>query len=69
MASAILGLIVGALIMGSPDLGVNASTPVTRVSWAFNGGSLHGKPVLDTLRDYLRHVGELVEAAERKLVP
>jgi hypothetical protein len=50
-------------------LGVDTSTPVTRVSWAFGEGSLYGKPVLDELRDYLRHVGELVEAAERKLAP
>jgi hypothetical protein len=25
-----------------------------RIKWAFNGGVLHGEPVLKTLRDYLQ---------------
>jgi hypothetical protein len=38
-----------------------------RIKWAFNGGVLHGEPVLKTLRDNLQQVGELVQEAERKL--
>jgi hypothetical protein len=53
-----------------PDLpAINNGDSVTRVRWEFHEGTLHTKPVLETLRDYLRHAGELVEAAERKLAP
>jgi hypothetical protein len=40
---------------------------VTRISWVFEGGAFHGQSVIDTLRDYLRQVTELLEEAERKL--
>jgi hypothetical protein len=50
-----------------PDLRVNDGDTVTRVTWAFNGGALHGKPVLDTLRDYLQEVTAVLEEAERRL--
>jgi hypothetical protein len=50
-----------------PDLRVNDGDTVTRVSWTFHGGGLHGKPVLETLHDYHKYVGELVDEAERKL--
>ena len=50
-----------------PELPVNDSDTVTTVSWAFNGGALHGQPVLKNLRNYLQHVTALLEEAERKL--
>jgi hypothetical protein len=52
-----------------PDLRVNDGDTVTRVTWVFNGGALHGQPVLKTLRDYLQQVSKLVGEAERKLGP
>jgi hypothetical protein len=52
-----------------PDRPVNDGDTVTTISWAFNGGALHGQPVLKSLRDYLQQVGELVEEAEGKLNP
>jgi hypothetical protein len=50
-----------------PNLVVNNGDTVTTVVWTFNEGELHGRPVLDTLQDYLRHVGDLVVEAERRL--
>jgi hypothetical protein len=50
-----------------PELPVNDGDTVTTISWAFNGGALHGQPVLKNLRSYLQHVTALLEEAERKL--
>jgi hypothetical protein len=52
-----------------PDRLVNDGDTVTTVSWVFNGGAFHGKPVVETLRDYLDQVRKLVEEAEQKLTP
>jgi hypothetical protein len=50
-----------------PDLRVNDGDTVTRVTWTFQGGAHHGKPVLETLGGYRDYVAGLVEEAERKL--
>jgi hypothetical protein len=60
---------IGLRAANYPDRAVNDGDTVTMVSWAFNGGALHGQPVLKSLRDYLLQVSELVEKAERKLTP
>jgi hypothetical protein len=52
-----------------PDLRVNDGDTVTRVVWVFDGGALDGRPVLETLHEYLSHAAELVEEAERRLTP
>ena len=52
-----------------PDLVVNDGDTVTRVSWVFEGGAFHGEPVVETLRNYLQQVTELLEEAERRLAP
>jgi hypothetical protein len=52
-----------------PGLRANDGDTVTRISWAFNGGALHGQPVLKTLREYLQQVSELVGEAEGRLDP
>jgi hypothetical protein len=46
---------------------VNDGDTVTRVRRELYGGTLHTKPVVETLREYLEHAAELVEEAERKL--
>jgi hypothetical protein len=46
---------------------VNDGDTVTRVRRELYGGTLQTKPVVETLREYLEHAGELVEEAERKL--
>jgi hypothetical protein len=50
-----------------PGRNVADGDTLTTISWVFDGGSLHGRPVFETLRDYLRHVSGLVEEAERRL--
>lgn len=52
-----------------PDMRVNDGDTVTTVTWVFNGGALHGQPVLKILRDYLQRVSKLVGEAEGKLGP
>jgi hypothetical protein len=60
---------IGVSAANYPNLRANDGDTVMTISWAFDGGALHGQPVLKTLRDYLQQVGELVEEAERKLGP
>jgi hypothetical protein len=50
-----------------PDLRVADGDTVTRITWVFDGGELHGRPVFETLRDYLQRVIVLVEEAEQRL--
>jgi hypothetical protein len=50
-----------------PDLRVADGDTVTRITWVFDGGGLHGRPVFETLRDYLQRVIVLVEEAEQRL--
>jgi hypothetical protein len=50
-----------------PGRNVADGDTLTTISWVFDGGSLHGQPVFETLRDYLRHVSGLIEEAERRL--
>jgi hypothetical protein len=50
-----------------PGRNVADGDTLTTISWVFDGGELHGQPVFGVLRDYLRHVGGLVEDAERRL--
>jgi hypothetical protein len=52
-----------------PDLRTDDGGSVTRISWVFNGGALHGQLVLNTLRDYLQQVSGLVGEAEWRLGP
>jgi len=52
-----------------PNLRVANGDTVTRISWVFGGGAIHGHPVLETLRDYLQQVTELLHEAERRLKP
>jgi hypothetical protein len=40
---------------------------VTGILWTFDGGSLGGTPVPETLSRYLDHLGGLVEQAEQLL--
>jgi hypothetical protein len=60
---------IGVSAANYPDLRANDGDTVTRISWAFNEGPLHGQPVLKTLHDYLQQVGELVGEAEGMLGP
>ena len=61
---------VGVSAADYPDVPtINDGDTVTRVTWEFHGGALHAKPVLETLRGYLKHAAELVDEAERKLAP
>jgi uncharacterized protein YukE len=50
-----------------PGRNVADGDTLTTISWVFDGGKLHGQPVFETLRSYLRHVSDLVEEAERRL--
>ena len=50
-----------------PDLRVSDGDTVTRINWAFKGGAFNGQPVLETLRNYLQEVTELLKEAEQKL--
>lgn len=52
-----------------PDRNLNDGDTLTTIDWLFKGGTFDDKPVLPTLHDYLRQVGNLVDEAERKLSP
>jgi len=58
---------IGVSAANHPELRATDGDTVTRISWAFNGGPLHGQPVLKTLRDYLQQVGGLIDEAEGRL--
>jgi hypothetical protein len=50
-----------------PGRNVADGDTLTTIRWVFDGGSLHGQPVFETLRDYLRHATGLVEEAQRRM--
>jgi hypothetical protein len=50
-----------------PGTSVNDGDTLVKINWLFKGGTFHGQPVIDTLREYLQHLGELLREAELKL--
>ena len=61
---------VGVSAADYPDVpAVNDGDTVRRVRWSFAEEHSTRSRYLETLRDYLQNVGELIEKAEQKLAP